>query len=872
MLTPVFRSAGLLLFVLLFRASGAPAQQLSRPVSRLAPGTDSKNTRRLLRVSVTDEAAFRQWLAQQHPRAQAQPEPGHARLWRVRGLAAAALAECPAVTFVEDADRQAQSERQLNSADFTTNKVTTTHARYPQVTGQGLAVSVKESPLDIQDIDFKGRLINPDPQAVLLNSHATIMATLIAGGGNSSPNGKGAAWKARIAQSSYDNLLPDDGAGLAAQGVSVQNHSYGVSVENFYGLEAQAYDQQTYQYPSLLHVGASGNSGSRPAPAGPYAGLANTANLTGEFKNAKNSLSVGATDALGQVSPLSSRGPAADGRVKPELVAFGDDGTSDAAALVSGVSLLTQHAYKLRTGKLPSAALVKAALLNTADDAGRPNVDFVAGYGQVDALGAVQTMLEGRFREGVARQGEGTGFSLPIPAGTHRVKVTLTWTDPPAAANAPATLVNDLDMTLLDMDRGQIWRPWTLSTFPHLDSLALPARRRPNHRDNVEQITIDNPAAGDWIIRVQGYQLGQGPQPFSIAYELESGLTWVHPSKARNLRAAESGLLRWQWAGPATTARLEYKPAGQAAWSTINSAVELTQQTFRWTAPATPEAAQLRLLTSTGAAVSDTFVVARPLALTVASSCPEETLLSWRQVPGATQYQVYVLGATHLEPYRLLTDTTLLLTPAEAAARYYAVAPVLQGRVGERGSTANVTLPEYGCYFRSFLPRQLVTDTVQFDLMLGSTYRVQTLGLERRTADGSFELVQTILPVTKPNVLLTDPRPVVGRSEYRARLQLITGRIVYSQLQEIYYVPATADVLVYPVPVTAGEPLTVVGPQDQELRLRLFDATGRLLLEQLTDTGVIKSLETQGLKPGVYFLRVSAKGRSREVTRRVVVI
>ncbi|MET4106697.1 S8 family serine peptidase [Hymenobacter sp. UYP22] len=868
MLLPVFRSAGLLLVVLMLGTSVAPAQQLSR----LAPGMDKKSTRHLLRVSVTDEAAFRQWLAQRYPKAQAQPEPGHARLWRVRGLAAAALAECPAVTFVEAADRQAHPERQLNGADFTVNKVTTTHARYPQVTGQGLAVSVKESPLDIQDIDFKGRLINPDPQAALLNSHATIMATLIAGGGNSSPNGKGAAWKARIAQSSYDNLLPDDGPGLAAQGISVQNHSYGVSVENFYGLEARAYDQQTYQYPNLLHVFSSGNAGNRPAPAGTYTGLAGTANLTGEFKNAKNSLSVGATDALGQVAPLSSRGPAADGRVKPELVAFGDGGTSDAAALVSGVSLLTQHAHKLRTGNLPSAALVKAALLNTADDTGRPNVDFVAGYGQVDALGAVETMLEGRFKEGIAQQGTGGLFSLPIPAGTHRVKVTLTWTDPAAAANAATTLVNDLDLTLLNMDRGQVWHPWTLSTFPHLDSLAQPARRRPNHRDNVEQVTVDNPAAGDWIIRVQGYQLGQGPQSFSIAYELESGLTWVHPSEARNLRAAEAALLRWQWTGPATTARLEYKLAGQAGWNTISSAVDLAQQTFRWTPPATSEAAQLRLLTSAGATVSDTFVVARPLALNTAYSCPEETLLNWHRVPGATHYQVYVLGATHLEPYRLLTDTTLLLTPAEAAARYYAVAPILQGRVGERGSTADVTLPEYGCYVRSFLPRQLVTDTVQFDLLLGSTFRVQTLGLERRTADGSFELVQTVMSATALNVLLTDPQPVVGRAEYRARLQLESGRVLYSQLQEIYYVPATADVLVYPVPVAAGEPLTIVGPQDQELHLRLFDATGRLLLERLTDTGVIKSLETQGLKPGIYFLRVSARGSSREVTRRVVIM
>lgn len=851
--------------------SSGQAQHPGRAGSRLAPGLAEARAGRLLRVRVTDAAAFRQWISRAYPQATIQPELHQPNLWRVRGVAAAELAACTWVSFVEAADRRARPERQLNGADFSINKVTTVHARYPRLTGQGLTVSVKENPVDILDIDFKGRLLNPNPQAQLLNSHSTIMTTLIAGGGNSSPNGKGAAWKARIAQSSYDNLLPDDGPGLAAQSVSVQNHSYGVAVENFYGQEARAYDQQVRQYPALLHVFSAGNSGTQVGPAGPYAGLAATGNLTGEFKNSKNSLSVGNTDALGQVAALSSRGPAADGRVKPELVAFGDGGASDAAALVSGVSLLTQHAYKEQYGTLPSAALVKAALLNSADDTGRPNVDFTAGYGQVDALGAVQTMLEGRFRERTITQGERQELSIPVPAGTHRLKITLTWTDPAAVENAPVTLVNDLDMRLLHVNGTQTWHPWTLSAYPHLDSLALPARRRPNHRDNVEQLTVDAPAAGSYTLQVSGFRIAQGPQAYSVAYEFESGLTWVHPSEARNLRAAESARLRWQWAGPAASARLEYRPVGQTAWTSINPAVDLAQQTFRWTAPATPEAAQLRLLTGTSAVVSDTFFVARPLTLEVGYACPEETLLTWARVPGATQYQVYALGATHLEPYRLVADTALVLTAAEAAARHFAVAPVVQGRVGERSGTIDATQPSHGCYIRSFLPRQLVADTVRFNLLLGSVFRLQNVALERRAADGSFVAVQTLTPVRSTSLTLTDPAAVTGRSEYRVRLQLASGRVLYSQLEEVYFVPSAADVLVYPVPVVAGEPLTVVGPPDQQLHVRVFDLAGRLRLDVLSDTGTIKSLDTRSLTPGTYLLRISIPG-GREVTRRVVVL
>ena len=845
------------------------------PAARLAPGlvqTAGPGSARLLRVSVTDEVAFRQWLARTRPGAEAEAEPRQKGLLRVRGVGPAVLADCPLVTFVQVADRHARPERELGGLDFGVNKVTTVHARYPTLTGQGLTVSVKESPLDVADLDFKGRLLEPGPLGPMLNSHSTIMATIIAGAGNTSPDGRGVAWRARIAQASYDNLLPDDGAQLAARGVSVQNHSYGVEVENFYGLEARAYDQQARQYPTLLHVFSSGNSGQLPAPAGPYAGLDSLANLTGEFKNAKNSLSVGVTDAFGLVNPRSSRGPAADGRLKPELVAYGAGGSSDAAALVSGISLLVQQAHQQRRGTLPTAALVRAALLNSADDVGRPQVDFVAGYGQADALGAVQTVLDGRFMEGTATAGQERVFPLTVPVGVHRLKVTLAWTDPEAAANAAPALVNDLDLTLRRPATNQAWLPWTLSAYPHRDSLARPARRRPNHRDNAEQITLDVPVAGTYELRVRGFAVPQGPQAFSVAYEFESGLSWVAPTKARGLEGGAAGqLLRWQWAGPPTTARLEYKPAGQTAWTVLSASVNLADKLYRWTAPDATWPGQLRLVAGATTALSDTFFVARPLALTVAYSCPQEALLTWRRVPGATLYQVYALGTSHLEPLRRLTDTTLLLTTAETAARYFAVAPVVAGRTGPRGATEDVLQEDHGCYVRSFAPRLLVTDSVRFDLALGSTYRLQAVALERQQPDGSFIEISSLNPVPGLALELADPTAPAGYSQYRARLTLSSGAAVYSQPERVFRVSEAPQVVVYPVPLPAGEPLRIVLPPTEAADVRLFDLTGRLLRTEVAEVGVIKRIATDALRPGTYLLRIRLHS-GPEITRRVTVL
>ena len=100
------------------------------------------------------------------------------------------------------------------------------------------------------------------------------MATILAGGGNSGPQGKGAAWQARLVSSDFARLAPDDDQQLGQAGVSVQNHSYGVAIENYYGLDAVDYDRQCRQLPTLLHVFSARQRRARwPAPAAPTRAL-----------------------------------------------------------------------------------------------------------------------------------------------------------------------------------------------------------------------------------------------------------------------------------------------------------------------------------------------------------------------------------------------------------------------------------------------------------------------------------------------------------------------------------------------------------------------------------------------------------------------
>jgi hypothetical protein len=232
-------------------------------------------------------------------------------------------------------------------------------------------------------------------------------------------------------------------------------------------------------------------------------------NLTGNFKHAKNIITVGHTDTFGLVLTPSSKGPAFDGRVKPELVAFGEDGSSGAAALVSGIGAVVHDVFKrLHANTSAPASLIKAVLLNSADDVETPGIDFKSGYGSANAAAAMQTMVNNHYFTGSVSNGTQQSFTVTVPANSKLLKLTLVWTDPPAAPNAAKALVNDLDLTIAL--GSTTWQPWVLNSTANINSLQqLPVRKR-DSLNVVEQITIDNPVAGDYTVTVHGFAIPAG--------------------------------------------------------------------------------------------------------------------------------------------------------------------------------------------------------------------------------------------------------------------------------------------------------------------------------------------------------------------------
>lgn len=845
-----------------FSAFRLPNSDFNTRPSKARHGNNTGKNERIL-IAGNDIAALRERikaLGLAGRVQQEQPEANALLLWLSQEEVQRFILPLEEVVFIDRRNKMPVEERAVRGFDLSVNKVNALHARYPELRGAGQVVSVKEDRFDSTDIDFRGRVLSSSLASNIQSPHATTMASMIAGGGNTFYTGKGVAWGAALSSSSFLNVFPDDPAYFQSSGIGVQNHSYGLDIENYYGAEAMAYDRQVYENPTLVHIFSAGNRGDSASQAGPYAGLPGFANLTGNFKMAKNVLTVGPVDSLIQVASRGSRGPAYDGRVKPELVAFGEDGSSGAAAVVSGLAALLQEAYKkLNDNDSLPAALLRAVLLNSADDIGPPGPDYFSGYGNVNALEAVETIQEGRFFRGSLAPGITESFTIQAPDNALNLKVTLAWTDPPASVNAATALVNDLDLIL--RRENEQWRPWVLSTFPHSDSLSLPARRGADYLNNQEQVALANPAGGAYEIEVSAANLPQGPQEFFVAWQWDTGghFQWIFPVHLDNATSGQRVPVRWETTveGPAV---LEYRLAGAGEWTIISDEAALEDDYFYWEVPNTYSLAQLRMNTGGSLILSDTFTISAPPEMELALECADSLLLNWNGHADADSFQVYALDGPYLEPLEIVQDTFIVIDKKQDPSRFYAVAPFIGSppMPGERSFALNLDFQFAGCYIQNFLAN-LMGEEVELILSLGASYRVDSLIFEKEK-NGEFRVLAANSSNGTLEASYVDRGLEEGLNTYRAVVALNNGTRLNSEPVSVLF--TRAAFLIYPNPVPAGQEGNIRSKETQEAHLFLYDALGRLLLELPLASG-FEAIPTQNLAVGVYHYQIAVKGERR---------
>ena len=354
--------------------------------------------------------------------------------------------------------------------------------------------------------------------------------------------------------------FPDYGE-LAAyaylRGTRILSNSWGESKgTGSYQLDDQIYD-------GLVRDANAAMPGSQPMTIIFAAGNSGPGSGTiGSPANAKNVITVGASesyrptwvdgcfigetgaDNANDVISFSSRGPTADGRIKPDLVAPGthivgaasqassyhgrgvcdtyyptgqtlyaaSSGTSHATPAVSGaVSLLTRF-YEDTYGAYPSPAMLKAYLINSARyldgvSTGDTLPSPSQGYGAVNLGMAFDTTP--RMVQDQTTLLRDTGDSVVLYGRVARTdrpfRVTLAWTDAPGSS-VGAPYVNNLDLEV--MVEGQTYYGNVFSgASAVLGASAVPgAYSAPggsaDFRNNVESVFLPAGVEGEFTLRI----------------------------------------------------------------------------------------------------------------------------------------------------------------------------------------------------------------------------------------------------------------------------------------------------------------------------------------------------------------------------------
>jgi len=760
------------------------------------------------------------------------------------------------VRFADMGHLEGKEELSVPGHNLFVNNIQFVHSLRPLLDGSGSTVSIKENRFDSSDVDFKNRY-RPNPRSASnLTTHAGIVASLIAGAGTSDPGGRGVARGSQMVSSSFVGLLPDEDADYEAFDIAVQNHSYGVGIENYYGAGALAYDRSVQEHPGLLHVFSAGNQGPDASSSGMYANLNGFANLTGNFKMAKNVFVIGAVDSFGQVTPFSSRGPAYDGRTKPDLLAFGHDGTSASAALVSGAAAVVRQACFEKYGFWPASDLVKAILVGTAKESGAPGPDFISGYGNLNLKKAVEATQEQLLAIATVAGGTSQTFFFELLPNIGRCNVTLSWNDVPATPNAARALVNDLDLSVVAPD-GTVWNPWVLTAYPNIDSLSLPARLGRDSLNTLEQVSLFTPLPGTYQILVKGHAVVNDFQSFALcaSWDTLGHFEWTCPIGKDPVPAGQEAVMRWETNYGAEMGVLAWKPVESSSWQSVDTQVTLGQGYRRWMAPDTFAAAQLRMLVAGKTFISDTFLIAPAPHLQIGFDCPDSVLLQWKAAGPEASYRLWGLGSLYLEPLLITTDTVVVLQKSEYPQQRFAVSVLhaMGTAEGPISSAPGIADQGAGCYISNLLAMLNEDNQVDLILELGSLFSVEQVFLEK-FEHGVWALLAAETPPSF-QMLFTDAAPSTGVNLYRARVLLYNGGLITGDVASVYFAGETGY-FVMPNPVGSGRILTVLTRfMDETPRFRLFDALGRQVVDKtLDDTKV--DIELPFLPPGYYFWSV----------------
>lgn len=383
------------------------------------------------------------------------------------------------------------------------------------------------------------RVLKVDTSSV--SNHGThVTGTIVGDGtadtsihsGTGQPEAQGYAPMALALSHNWNNVEQQRRAAKHNWNHVADNHSYSNTTNwGGYNGTTQARDF-TNRDIFLLQCQSAGNyatNGSRPFSDGTMTVFASNAHRNGlVIANARDNEDINSS---------SSRGPADDGRLVPQFTANGTGlrspinssgdsgyasytGTSMSSPSVCGsLVLLSQLWRREHSDRCLAPDVTRAVLALTCRDKYHAGPDYRYGFGMVDVQAAADLILadtvnNAQIIRGAVRSGGTLDYPISVSSSATPIRVVLSWLDVYASTSASVTLVNDLDLELIDPTGNTTYYPYSGVTgnVGAGDEDYAFTTTGPNTRDNIELVHVDNPATGTWTLRVKGTSIPANAQ------------------------------------------------------------------------------------------------------------------------------------------------------------------------------------------------------------------------------------------------------------------------------------------------------------------------------------------------------------------------
>lgn len=621
------------------------------------------------------------------------------------------LSQLPFIYYIEGKHTELVSDIHENPNTNRSNTINSTgFSGSDYLTGKGVTALIVDGGNIQPHLDFSQRITNYQTSNWGgYGEHAEVVSGVFGGAGNLDPYNRGVAYKTKIYTMKSGYLLDNIEDFYSSYHVRISNNSYGTRFPAYglYTSESRAIDLVCNEKKDYLHFSSASNHGNET-----YLNYPKSFHTVNEsFQSGKNTMVLANISIYDTIMPSSSRGPAKDGRIKPEFGAngshlnavsrgndyayVGDGGTSSATPSTAGVAaLLSEHYYKTHSA-WPKAALMRNVLANTADDIGNHGPDFTYGYGRINGRRALDLLKSSNYVLDSVGNGFTETYTISVPAGLGQLNVMLTWNDPAASAYVSKALVNDLDIEVV-APSSAIYSPWILKhNAANVEDLALFGRDSIN---NMEQVTVVGPQSGTWTIRVKGQTVTSGKQHFYLTYEeLASDITVTYPYANEKFEPNQTFLIRWDAYDLSTNSfTLEYTTNNGSNWTTIDNNVNKDIRFYEWTAPNVSSGTCKVRVSRNGTSTTDesnaVFTIAdRPSGVAATALCQDYAKLVWNSVSGAQSYSVWYLD-TVMKVLRTVSDTTDTVALAVNHERnWFGVSANYVGYTGQRANSVRPT-------------------------------------------------------------------------------------------------------------------------------------------------------------------------------------